>query len=69
MYVLFTSFIQGVKCNVKSNLFVQNYIVDTEGATGGVPWKKVIIKILQNNKKNSKSSYFFRTENSELARF
>ena len=37
MYVLFTSFIQGVKCNVKSNLFVQNYIVDTEGATGGVP--------------------------------
>ena len=70
MYVLFTCFIQGVKCYMKSNLFAQNYIVDTKGATRGAPLKKVIIKNLQNNnKKNSKSSHFFGTKNSELARF
>ena len=37
MYVLFTSFSQGVKGNMKSNLFAQNYIVDTKEATGGAP--------------------------------
>ena len=36
MYVQFASCVQEVKCNTNSNLFAQNWIVDTGAATGGI---------------------------------
>ena len=53
MYVQFTSCVQEVKCNANSSLFAQNWIVDTQAATGSVLSKKVFLQILQNSQENT----------------
>ena len=53
MYVQFTSCVQEVKCNTNSSLFAQNWIVDTQAATGSVLSKKVFLQILQNSQENT----------------
>ena len=53
MYVQFTSCVQEVKCNTNSSLFAQNWIVDTQAATGSVLSKKVFLQILQNSEENT----------------